>query len=197
MDRGSTDYALCQALHDLPGRFLARGQYSAAYEVREERPVSAAAQAAGVRRDGVIRRLGTPHQRRLRPQPFRVVLVASGKATAPGREEGLVLVTKDLELEAELVALAYRWRWAVELFFRWLTCVLGCRHLLSQHENGVRLQVYVAIIASLLSSLGVDRPPTKRMYAWLCFYLSGWATEAAVIAHMDRGHFRSPPQRKT
>jgi hypothetical protein len=145
----------------------------------------------------VSRRLGTPHQSRLLPQPFRVVLVASGKTTAQGTEEVLVLVTNHLDLEAELVALAYRFRWAVELFFRWLKCVLGCRHLLSQSANGVRLQVYVAIIASLLLSLWVGRPPTKRTYERLCFYLSGWATEAEVIAHIDRLHFRPPPRGKT
>jgi hypothetical protein len=41
----------------------------------------------------------------------------------------------------------------IELFFRWLKGILGCRHLLSQHENGVQLQVYMALIASLLISL--------------------------------------------
>ena len=197
VDRGYADYELFQALHDLPCRFLARVQYNAAYEVQEERPVAAAAQAAGVRRDCLIRRLGTPHHTPLLPQPFRVVLVASGKTRADGAEDLLVLVTNALELEAELVALAYRWRWAVELFFRWLKCVLGCRHLLSQSENGVRLQVYVAIIASLLISLWVGGPPTKRTYEMLCFYLSGWASEAEVIAHLDRLHFRSPPPSKT
>lgn len=39
------------------------------------------------------------------------------------------------------MAVAYRYRWAVELFFRWVKCVLGCRHLLSQGLNGVRIQV--------------------------------------------------------
>lgn len=197
VDRGYADYELFQDLHDLPCHFLARLQYNAAYEVQEERPVSAAAQAAGVRRDCLIRRLGTPHQSRLLPQPFRVVLVASGKTKADGTPDLLVLVTNRLDLEAELVALAYRWRWAVELFFRWLKCVLGCRHLLSQSENGVRIQVYVAIIASLLISLWVGRPPTKRTYEMLCFYLSGWASEAEVIAHIDRLHIRASPPSKT
>jgi IS4 transposase len=85
----------------------------------------------------------------------------------------------------------------IELFFRWLTWVLGCRHLLSQSENGVRIQVSVAIIASLLIRLWVGRPPTKRTYERLCFDLSGWASEAEVLAHIDRLHFRSPPPSKT
>jgi Transposase DDE domain len=196
VDRGYADYELFQELHDLPCRFLARVQYHAAYEVQAERPVAAAAPVAGVRRDCLIRRLGTAHHTRLLPQPFRVVLVAAGKTKADGTEDILVWVTNHLDLEAELVAVAYRWRWAVELFFRWLKCVLGCRHLLSQSENGVRLQVYVAIIASLLISLWVGRPPTKRTYEMLCFYLSGWASEAEVIAHIDRLHFLSPPTGK-
>ena len=100
----------------------------------------------------------------------------------------MVLVTNRLDLDADLVALAYRYRWAVELFFRWVKCVLGCRHLLSQTANGVRMQVYVALIASLLISLWVGRAPTKRTYEMLCFYLSGWASELELLAHLERLH---------
>jgi Transposase DDE domain len=197
VDRGYAAYELFQDLHDLPCSFLARGQHHAAYEVHEERPVSVAAQAAGVRRDGLIRRLGTAHHTRLLPQPFRVVLVAPSQPSQGGALAPRVLVTNRLDLAAEVVAVAYRFRWAVELFVRWLTCVLGGRHLLSQSANGVRMQVYVAIIASLLIRLWVGRSPPKRTYEMRCFYLSGWASEAEVIAHIDRVHFRSPPTGKT
>ena len=195
-DRGYTDYSLFQELHDLPCSFLCRVKDNAAYEVQEERPVSAAAQAAGVVRDAVLRRLGTAHHVRLLPQPFRVVTIATGKLQQDGTPEVMVLVTNRLDLDADLVALAYRYRWAVELFFRWIKCVLGCRHLLSQSEKGVRIQVYVALIASLLISLWVGRAPTKRTYEMLCFYLMGWATEAELIAHIDRLHLKDPPTRK-
>jgi len=192
-DRGYADYALFQELHDLPCSFVGRVQHNAVYEVQAERSVGAAAQAVGVRRDCTLRRLGTPHHTRLLPQPFRVVLVATDKTNADGTPEVLVLVTNRLDLTAELVALAYRYRWAVELFFRWMKCVLGCRHLLSQGANGVTIQVYVAIIASLLISLWVGRAPTKRTYEMLCFYLSGWASEEELVAHIDRLHLKAPP----
>ena len=52
----------------------------------------------------------------LLPQPFRLVQVATGKTDADGAPEVMVLVTNRLDLDAELVALAYRYRWAVELF---------------------------------------------------------------------------------
>ena len=108
----------------------------------------------------------------------------------------LVLVTHRLDLDAEVIAVAYRDRWAVELFFRWVKGVLGCRHLLSQGINGVRIHVSAAFIASLLRSLWVGQAPTKRTYEMLCFYLSGWATAAALITHIDRLHLKAPPTRK-
>jgi hypothetical protein len=139
--RGSAADGLFQAWHDWPCSVLCRGQDNAADEVPEERPVSLAAEAAGGRRDALRRRLGTAHHTRLLPQPFRVVLVATGKTPADGTPDVLVLVTNRLGLDAELVALAYRYRWAVALCCRWVKCVLGCRHLLSHGVNGVRLQV--------------------------------------------------------
>jgi hypothetical protein len=197
VDRGDTDSELFQERHDWPCHFLARVQHHVAYEVQEERPIAAAAPAAGVRRDGLLRRVGTAHHTRLLPQPCRVVLVASGQPKADGPPDLLVLVTNHLDLEAELLALASRWRWAVEHLFRWLTWVLGGRHLLSQRENGVRLQVYVAILASLLIRLWVGRPPTTRTDERLGCSLSGWASEADMITHLDRWPFRSPPASKT
>jgi hypothetical protein len=84
-DRDYTDYALFQELHDTPCSFIGRVQENAASAVQEERPVSAAAQAAGVCRDCLIRRLGTSHHTRLLPQPFRVVCGVLGTAhTARG-----------------------------------------------------------------------------------------------------------------
>jgi hypothetical protein len=196
-DRGYTDSDVFQELHDLPCSCIGRVKAKTAYEVQEERPRATAAQAAGVQRDVVRRRLGTAPHFRLLPQPFRVVRVATGKTDANGTPEVMVFVTNRLDLDAELVALAYRYRWAVELFFRWVKWVLGCRHRRSQTANGVRIQVYVALIASLLISLWVGRAPTKRTYAMLCFSLSGWASETELIAHINRLHLKAPPPCKS
>src|SRR5712691_5726210 len=193
VDRGYVDYNLFQELHEVPCSFLCRVKDNTAYEVQEARALSPAAVQAGVVYDAVLRRLGTAHHTRLLPQPFRVVRVATGKTRQDGTPDVLVLITNRLDLDAELLAVAYRYRWAVELFFRWVKCVLGCRHLLSQGLNGVRIQVYAAFIASLLISLWVGRAPTKRTYEMLCFYLSGWASEEEVVAHIDRLHLKAPP----
>src|SRR5215470_8119676 len=115
VDRGSVDYSLFQALPDLPCSFLCRVKDNAAYEVQEERALAPAAVHAGVVRDAVLRRLGTAHHTRLLPQPFRVVQVATGKTRKDRTPDVLVLVTNRLDLDAELLAVAYRYRWAVEV----------------------------------------------------------------------------------
>ena len=115
VDRGYVDYSLFQELHEVPCSFLCRVKDNAAYEVREARALSPAAVHAGVVDDAVLRRLGTAHHTRLLPQPFRVVQVATGKTRKDGTPDVLVLVTNRLDLDAELIAGAYRYRWAVEM----------------------------------------------------------------------------------
>jgi hypothetical protein len=60
----------------------------------------------------------------------------------------------------------------------------------------VQLQVYLALIASLLISLWVGRAPTKRTYEMLCFSLSGWASAREVITHVERLSLSAPPGKK-
>ena len=195
-DRGYVDYDLFAQWHALPCSFIVRVQTTAAYEVSHERPLSVAAQVAGVTSEVILQRLGTAHHRPCAAQPLRVVRVTTNKQHKDGTPIELVLVTNRLDLEADLIALAYRYRWTVELFFRWFKCILGCRHLLSHSENGVQLQVYMALIASLLISLWVGRAPTKRTYEMLCFYLSGWASTQEVITHVERLQLKAPPGKK-
>lgn len=61
--------------------------------------------------------------------------------------------TDCMDLPAETIALLYRYRWQIELFFRWFKCVLGCKHLLVISPNGVSIQVHCALIASMLITL--------------------------------------------
>ena len=195
-DRGYVDYELFAQWHALPCSFIVRVQNTAAYQVAQERPLSAAAKAAGVTNDVVLQPLGTTHHRPCAAQPLRVVRVTTDKRHKDGTAVELVLVTNRFDLDADLIALAYRYRWTVELFFRWFKCILGCRHLLSHSENGIQLQVYVALIASLLISLWVGRAPTKRTYEMLCFYLSGWASTQEVLSHVERLQLKAPPGKK-
>jgi Transposase DDE domain len=190
IDRGYAEYQLFQDVIDAQSSFVGRIRDNAVWTVVEERPVSAAAHAAGVRSDRVVR-LGCAKSGAVLRQPLRVVEVDTGKTDSQGRPEVLLLATDRLDLDAELVALAYRFRWSVELFFRWFKCILGCRHLLSTSQNGVTIQLYVGVIASLLISLWTGRKPTKRTLEMLQLYLAGWATLEELQAHIDGLHNHS------
>jgi hypothetical protein len=180
-DRGYASFQLLQDIRDAGSSFIARLCHHTRVRVLRERPLGPAAAAAGVVGDQVAR-LGTPHHKRLLAGPVRVVRVA-----VPGGED-LLLATDRLDLDADLVALGYRRRWQVELFFRWLKCVLGCRHLLGESPNGVALQVYAALIASLLIALWTGRTPTKRTFEMVCHYFGGWASAEELVAHVQTLH---------
>jgi hypothetical protein len=185
IDRGYAEYQLFQDIIDADSDFIGRIRDNAVGSVIEERPLTAEARAAGVRSDRIVW-LGGPQSGAVFQQSLRVVEVATGKTDAHGRPEILLLATNRLDLPAELVALGYRYRWTVELFFRWLKCILGCRHLLAHSQDGVTIQVYLAIIASLLISLWVGRKPTVRTLEMIQFYFTGWATEDELMAHLDQ-----------
>ena len=57
---------------------------------------------------------------------------------------------------------------------------------LSHSQNGIEIQAYCAIIACLLISLWTGRQPTLRTYEMICFYFCGLATEAELLAHLDK-----------
>lgn len=132
----------------------------------------------------MVEKLGTAHHKDYLRQPVRLVVVEWTKPN--GTVEALWLITDKLDLAADLVALAYKYRSTVELFFRWLKCILGCRHLLSTCRNGVTIEVYMALIASLLITLRTGRKPSKRTFEMLQYYLLGWASEEEMEQHLKR-----------
>jgi hypothetical protein len=172
LDRGYEQFRLFQAIVDAQSSFVCCVRDQMTWTVLQEHPLSEAASRAGVVFDATVD-LGGNKAKGVLKQPFRVVQVDIGKTDKKGKPVVLVLITDRLDLDAELIALGYRYRWQIELFFRWLKCILGCRHLLSTSQNGVTIQVYLALIASLLISLWVGRKPTKRTYETLCFYFLG------------------------
>lgn len=160
------DYALFGELARAGCDYVLRLRQDAVFGVEQEMALSAEERAAGVTFDGVVR-LGKAREH----QAVRLVRVQT--------EAGELLLVSSkgrAELDAELLALIYRYRWRVELFFKWLKCILGCRHWLAESERGVALQVYCALIAALLLLRYSGRRPGKRAMEMIRFYLLGYAT---------------------
>lgn len=137
-DRGYLDHELYRDILDAGSSFIGRIKDNGQYTVAEVRPLSAEAREAGVVSDELVRRLGTSHHKNVLKN-HQVRLVKVQRTNDNSELETWWLLTDRLDLPAELVALGYRYRWTVELFFRWLKCVLGCKQLLTTSANGVAL----------------------------------------------------------
>lgn len=137
-------------------------------EVVEELALTDADRAAGVTWQGKVK-LGEQWQ----GEPIRVVRVE-----VDGKD---LLLATDLEIEAELIALIYRYRWQIELFFKWLKSILGCRHLMAESPQGVAIQIYSALIAALMLQALTGKRPGKRAMELIQMYLMGYADLQEVI----------------
>lgn len=102
-----------------------------------------------------------------------------------GRDE-LILATTLYDLPAEQIVMLYEHRWQVELFFRFLKHVLGCDKLLSAKTKGVEIQLYCAIIASLLLALATGGNVSRRNFEMICLYFSGWADEEELLESLTK-----------
>lgn len=105
-----------------------------------------------------------------------------------GEEECIIIATTLASAQATpaLIALLYRHRWQVEMFFRWLKCILGCRHWLAESRRGVAVQTYLALIAAQLLALYSGTRPNRRQMEAIQFYLLGWADAAQTAAQLAR-----------
>lgn len=180
LDRGFVEYSLFQAIHDQKGFFVARLKDNSTYEVLEDLPLSEEAKAAGVASDQRVR-MGSAFTDGDLTAPVRRLVIIDPQAP----DKGPVVILTNTELDGEILSLLYRYRWQVELFFRWFKCILGCTHWLSQTRTGLTLQVYVALLASLLIRLWTGRKPTRRTFEMIQLYFMGWAREHELLAHLE------------
>jgi hypothetical protein len=200
-DRGYFDYDLMAAMLQAGSSFVTRVRDYIAYDVLEQRPLSAKAARAGVQADLIVRPGWQPDLgKRKIDRPLRLVRIHV--AQTPRRlgrvdsktkmyrtrevDHTLVLLTDLLEVDVTLIALLYRYRWQIELFFRWFKKVLQVDRLLALSENGLTIVIYCALIASMLVVLWTGRKPTKRTFELLCFYFGGWVSDEELTAHLSR-----------
>ena len=85
-----------------------------------------------------------------------------------------------------MVGAAYRLRWQIELFFKWLKCFARMGHLLSASRNGITTQLYVAVIAVLLIHLQTGRRVSVYALATLSRVARGEQTIQQAMAFLAR-----------
>ena len=195
LDRGYAKFALFKQIIDIGSSFVCRIRDNSVFDVIEERELSQVALEADIVRDAVVEFTGSTAKDAEIDRPLRVVEIEckphrkpSGKTGRGGPEQGdtILIVTDSLDVPPEVIALIYKHRWAIEIFFRFFKHVLGCRHLISHCENGIEIQTYLGIIACLLIALWTGKKPTLRTYEMICFYFTGLADEEELLAHIKK-----------
>ena len=58
-----------------------------------------------------------------------------------------VFYTNNMEVKAEDIALLYKHRWSVELFFKWMRQHLRIKEFYGTTENAIKIQIYAAVVA--------------------------------------------------
>ena len=68
-------------------------------------------------------------------------------------KRSFVYYTNNFYIQAKDIALLYRYRWQVELFFKWIKQHLRVKRFWGDSENAVRIQIHIAIITYCLIAI--------------------------------------------
>ena len=179
----SNNYGQLREMQAAGVDFLARLAIDTQWVLESEEPLSPADRAASVVWAGTVR-LGKNGD----GPRVRVIDIL-------GEEEHILLVTSlsAEQLPPELAATLYRHRWKIEMFFRWLKCILDCRHWMAESPRGVAIQVYLALIAALLLVMFSGKRPNLRQMEAIQFFTLGWASAEEAAAQVAR---YAPKQKK-
>lgn len=152
MDRGYVDFGRLFALHQAGSFFVIRAKTNTQYRRRYSHPVD---ETSGVLVDQTIILTGAA-TRTAYPQSLRRIKyydATTGKT--------FNFLTNNFVVPAQTVADLYRFRWQVELFFKWIKQHLRITAFFGNSENAVKSQIWIAIsvyvlIAIIKKRLAID-----------------------------------------
>lgn len=110
--------------------------------------------------------------------PLREVVI---EFEEDGQQVVVRLITNLLDVPAHVIAQLYKYRWQIEMFFRWLKSFANFKHLISHQREGVLLHFYVAVIAAMLMYLHTGSRPSKYLFALLEQVAYGAATWDEIL----------------
>ena len=159
-DRGYFDLARLYQIHLLGAFFIIREKGKPAYEIVDGESILDGTD--NVLKDQSIR-FTKKENREKYPGIVRKIVYY-----APELHRSFVYYTNNFFLCAKDIALLYKYRWQVELFFKWIKQHLRVKRFWGDSENAVRIQIHVAIItyclvAILEHDLKLDRPVFEVM----------------------------------
>jgi hypothetical protein len=144
MDRGYVDFERLFALHMAGSFFVIRTKSNTKYKRRYSHSVD---KSGGVRCDQTIVLTGVKSVHDY-PQPLRRVKYHDAQT---GKTYNFL--TNNFAIPAQTVADLYRYRWQVELFFKWIKQHLRIKSFFGTSENAVKSQIWIAISVYVLVAI--------------------------------------------
>jgi hypothetical protein len=153
MDRGYIDFARLYAFTQGMAFFVTRAKSDLDFSRRSYQQVD---KSTGLRSDQTIVLCG-PKTSQLYPQPLRRV-----SYHAQDIDKRFVFLTNNFALPALTIAMLYKCRWQVELFFKWIKQHLRIKAFFGTTINAVKTQVWIALsvyvlVAIVKKELKIDR----------------------------------------
>ena len=144
MDRGDVDFARLHRFTTEAAFFVTRTKLGIQFTRRSSRPVDA---STGLISDHLVV-LATKDSRRKYPDALRRV-----RYRDPETKKRLTFLTNNLTLPALTIALLYKSRWQVELFFKWIKQHLRIKAFYGVSENAVKTQIWIALSVYVLVAI--------------------------------------------
>lgn len=138
MDRGYIAFDRFNAIHQAGAYFVTRLQVNQDFRRLYSKPVD---KSTGVLCDQVIK-MNNFYPSKFYPGKLRRIKYHDHQT---GNK--LEFLTNNFDLSALDIATLYKYRWKIELFFKWIKQHLKIKTFWGYSENAVRIQVYSAIIA--------------------------------------------------
>ena len=191
-DRGYAKFTLFNQIVNANSSYVCRLRDNSVYTAVKENYRNDNAELNEIMSDQIVefsKGSGLDHHVRLiciRTKPHTTRGKSRSGSSGVDSDGVLRIATNLLDVPANVIGLIFSERWAIEIFFRFFKQILGCRHLLSQDQNGIEIQTYCAIIACMLIALWTGKKPTLRTYEMVCFYFTGLADEDELMAHIKK-----------
>ena len=144
-DRGYFDLARLYQIHVFGAFFIIREKGKPAYEIVDGEDILDGAD--NVLKDQSIRFIKKENREKYPGVIRRIVYYA------PELHRSFIYYTNNFFLKAKEIALLYKYRWQVELFFKWIKQHLRVKRFWGESENALRIQIHVAIITYCLTAI--------------------------------------------
>lgn len=144
MDRGYVDFERLYTLHKAGSFFVIRAKSNTQYQRRYSHPVD---KSDGLRCDQTIVLTGVKSVHGY-PQPLRRIKYHDAQTG-----KTFNFLANNFAIPAQTVADLYRYRWQVELFFKWIKQHLRIKSFFGTSENAVKSQIWIAISVYVLVAI--------------------------------------------